>query len=73
MRLVLAKSTVDRLSQAGAAPSAQLAISHLAERIGGLGGIIVLDRQGGIGHAFNTPRLAFAYMHHGLAGPVLGI
>jgi beta-aspartyl-peptidase (threonine type) len=73
MRLVLAKTAVERLAQGEAMSAAQWAIDLLAHRIGGLGGIILLDRSGRVGHAFNTPRMAFAYLREGLGSPVLGI
>jgi beta-aspartyl-peptidase (threonine type) len=78
MRLVLAKATVDRMARpslrtAGRADrAARWAVDHLA-RIDGLGGVILLDHQGNVGCAFNTPRMAYAYMREGLEAPVFGI
>jgi beta-aspartyl-peptidase (threonine type) len=62
MKLVLAKWTADRIA-AGNLPewSAQEAIDYLEERLNGHGGIIVLNREGHIGIAHNTPRMAWAY------------
>jgi L-asparaginase / beta-aspartyl-peptidase len=62
MKLVLAKWTADRIS-AGNLPewSAQEAINYLEQRLNGHGGIIVLNRDGHIGIAHNTPRMAWAY------------
>jgi beta-aspartyl-peptidase (threonine type) len=62
MKLVLAKWTADRI-QAGNMPewSAQEAMNYLKQRLNGHGGIIVLDPQGHIGIAHNTPRMAWAY------------
>jgi L-asparaginase / beta-aspartyl-peptidase len=62
MKLVLAKWTADRIA-AGNLPewSAQEAIDYLEERLHGHGGIIVLNRDGHIGIAHNTPRMAWAY------------
>jgi L-asparaginase / beta-aspartyl-peptidase len=62
MKLVLAKWTADRIA-AGNLPewSAQEAINYLEQRVNGHGGIIVLNREGHIGIAHNTPRMAFAY------------
>jgi beta-aspartyl-peptidase (threonine type) len=73
MRVVLAKTAVDRLGQTAAPDAATWAIAHLQQKVGGLGGIIVLDREGRIGLAYNTPRMAHAYMHRGLASPVVGV
>src|SRR5580765_5462816 len=61
MKLVLAKWTADRIA-AGNLPewSAQEAMNYLKQRVNGHGGIIVLDAQGRIGIAHNTPRMAWA-------------
>jgi beta-aspartyl-peptidase (threonine type) len=72
MRTVLAKATVDRLADVGAMGAARWAVDHLAQRIDGLGGIIVLDRQGQVGYAYNTPRMAYAHMHPEFAEPACG-
>jgi len=62
MKLVLAKWTADRI-QAGNLPewSAQEAMNYLQQRLNGHGGIIVLNPEGHIGIAHNTPRMAWAY------------
>jgi L-asparaginase / beta-aspartyl-peptidase len=71
MKLVLAKWTADRI-QAGNLPewSAQEAMNYLKQRLNGHGGIIVLNPQGHIGIAHNTPRMAWAYktLHEEEAG-----
>jgi len=60
MKLVLGKWAVDRVA-AGVSPeqAAQAAIDYLYSRLGGHGGIILLDREGRIGLAHNTPRMAW--------------
>ncbi len=73
MRLVLAKTAADRLGGTDAAEVATWAIDYLQEKVGDLGGAIVLDREGRVGHAHNTPRMAFSYTRDGLASPVVGI
>jgi beta-aspartyl-peptidase (threonine type) len=62
MKLVLAKWTADRIS-AGNLPewAAQEAMNYLKQRLHGHGGIIVLNPQGHIGIAHNTPRMAWAF------------
>ena len=62
MKLVLAKWTADRI-QAGNLPewSAMEAMNYLKQRLNGHGGIIVLNPEGHIGIAHNTPRMAWAY------------
>lgn len=60
MKLVLGKWAADRVA-AGTPPelAAQAAIDYLYARLGGHGGIILIDRQGRIGLAHNTPRMAW--------------
>jgi len=60
MKLVLGKWAVDRVAT-GLPPeaAAQAAIEYLYARLGGHGGIILLDRNGRIGLAHNTPRMAW--------------
>jgi len=62
MKLVLAKWTADRIA-AGNQPewAAKEAVNYLEQRLNGHGGIIVLNSQGHIGIAHNTPRMAWAY------------
>jgi L-asparaginase / beta-aspartyl-peptidase len=62
MKLVLAKWTADRIA-AGNLPewSAQEAMNYLKQRVNGHGGIIVLNPEGHVGIAHNTPRMAWAY------------
>ncbi len=61
MKLVLGKWAADQV-EAGASPQAAAAqaIARLETRLGGLGGLIVLDRQGRAGLAHNTPGMAWA-------------
>ena len=60
MKLVLGKWASDRVG-AGVAPAqaAADAIAHLKNRLGGHGGIILLDSRGRFGIAHNTPRMAW--------------
>jgi len=62
MKLVLAKRAADRVRE-GRTPEAACAeaISYLKSRLNGHGGMILLDTQGRIGIAHNTPRMAWAY------------
>jgi beta-aspartyl-peptidase (threonine type) len=60
MRLVLGKWVVDRVAD-GLSPqaAAEAAIERLGSRLGGRGGLILLDRDGRSGVSFNTPRMAW--------------
>jgi L-asparaginase / beta-aspartyl-peptidase len=78
MKIVMAKAAADFLGRAdspatpgtprGTDPSdfamgaASAAVDLLASRTGGTGGLILLDRRGLPGFAFNTPRMARGYV-----------
>jgi L-asparaginase / beta-aspartyl-peptidase len=61
MKLVLAKWAADRVAS-GNLPQwvAAEAMNYLKDRVNGHGGIILLDTQGRVGMAHNTPRMAWA-------------
>ncbi len=62
-RVVLSKHAVDALANnIDPNDAARAAIEHLARRVGGTAGIILADRVGRIGFAFNTARMARAYI-----------
>jgi len=63
MKIVMAKAAVDFL-RAGktAQEAAEACVRLLAERAHGTGGLILLDRTGQPGFAFNTTRMAFGYV-----------
>ena len=72
IRVVMAKSTVDLLDGSRAPmAAAEEAIAMLERRVHGMGGVILLDRAGGVGWAFNTPRMARGYIHDGMEEPVV--
>jgi beta-aspartyl-peptidase (threonine type) len=62
MKLVLAKWAADRVAS-GATPeqTAREAMQYLKSRLNGHGGMIVLDAQGRIGMAHNTPKMAVGF------------
>jgi L-asparaginase / beta-aspartyl-peptidase len=66
MKLVFAKHATDRVG-IGLSPEqvAPESIAYLEKRLGGRSGIILLDRQGRVGIAHNTPRMAWALMREG--------
>ena len=62
MRIVMAKSTTDMLAAGKPAQeAAQAAVELLARRGKGTGGLILLDRAGRPGFAFNTPHMAYGF------------
>jgi len=64
MRVVMAKTATDFLRPASSTPTraAQAAVQLLANRGKGTGGLILLDKNGNPGFAFNTPRMAYGYV-----------
>src|SRR6266403_4075512 len=63
MKVVLAKSAVDLLrSRATAMHAAQETIALFSKRTQATAGLILLDRDGNPGFAFNTPRMAYGYV-----------
>ena len=72
MRIVTSKTAVDFMSAGQTAQqAADQAIARLWGRVRGYGGVILIDREGRVGFAHNTPNLAHAYIvggHHVVAG-----
>lgn len=71
MKIVMAKTAIDLLQPPldvlpmEALSSQQVAdacIRLLATRAKGTGGVIIIDRDGRPGVAFNTPRMAYGYV-----------
>ncbi len=58
LRTVLAKTAVDALARRRAPIAASAIAVRALERVHGRGGVIVVDRLGRAGVAFNTPRMA---------------
>jgi len=74
MRTLLAKRAVDLLADGRSAQeAATAAIDFLARRVGGDGGIILVDRSGKVGYAHNTPNLAYAFICEGMSEPQAGV
>ena len=73
IRVVMAKSVVDLIGmhKGDAEKAVQEGLKILVRKVGGYGGIIALNAQGEVGIAYNTPRMARAYMQAGLAEPVI--
>lgn len=66
MKVVFSKMVCDLVGQGMTAQQAAAAgVRRLAERVGGLGGAIVIDSAGRVGLAYNTPRMAHAYIVDG--------
>ncbi len=74
VRLLLAKRAADFVARgATAREAAEAAIAVLGEKATGRGGLIVVDRLGNLGFAWNSRNMSHAYMTEGLEEPVAGI
>ncbi len=74
IRLLLARRALDSLAGGlSAQAAASRAIRLLAERTGGYGGLILLDAQGRVGYARNTPSMAHAFILEGMHAPFAGV
>jgi L-asparaginase / beta-aspartyl-peptidase len=75
IRVVLAKTVIDLMRSKGGDPeaAAKEAIALLKKRTGGLGGLVVLSAAGGVGIAFNTPRMSRAYITSSTKGPIAAV
>lgn len=74
IRLLLAKRVADFLSAGlSAQGAATAAIRLLGERTTGEGGLIVLDSDGRVGYARNSPTMAHAFMSDGMLASFAGI
>jgi L-asparaginase / beta-aspartyl-peptidase len=65
MKIVMAKTATDLLrdpQNADAMTAARQTVNTLASRTHATGGLILLDREGNPGWAFNTPRMAYGYV-----------
>jgi beta-aspartyl-peptidase (threonine type) len=73
IRVVMAKSIIDRMSLNGGDPeqAAQEGIKTLARNVDGMGGVIALSPEGKIGIAFNTRRMARGSMSSAMKTPVV--
>jgi L-asparaginase / beta-aspartyl-peptidase len=70
MQVALAKTVIELLGAGlSADEAAQSAIDTLDERVGGQGGCIVVDRQGRVGWAHNSPQMACAFRTVEMAAP----
>ncbi|HEY6192936.1 MAG TPA: isoaspartyl peptidase/L-asparaginase [Bacteroidota bacterium] len=71
IKVVMAKSVIDIMEANGgnAQAAADRGIELLKRKVDGDGGVIVLNARGEYGVAFNTPRMARAYMTSGMRVP----
>ncbi len=75
IKVVMAKTVIDILELNGGDPqaAAESGIEILRRKVDGNGGVIVLNRFGKPGVAFNTPKMARAYMNIEMRDPFVGV
>lgn len=73
-RLLIAKRAADFAARgATAREAAEAAITILGTRASGTGGLIVVDRLGNVGFAWNSTNMARAYLYGDMQEPIVGI
>jgi len=73
-RLLIAKRAADFVAHGESArDAAATAIAFLGAKATGTGGLIMIDRKGNIGYAWNSQHMKHAYMTEGMEGPISGI
>jgi len=74
-RVVMAKTVIDLMERNGGDPESAVheGIRILERKVDGLGGIITLNTKGGVGIAYNTPRMARGFMNSKLKTPVVTV
>lgn len=75
IKVVMAKTVIDILDMNGGDPqaAAESGIEILRRKVDGNGGVIGLNRFGKPGVAFNTPRMARAYINSEMGDPFVGV
>lgn len=74
MRITMAKHAVDLMSGGkSAAVAAGDAVKLLSGRLRGVGGIILLDRDGNVGHSHSTRYMACAYLTGDMTEPEVSL
>jgi beta-aspartyl-peptidase (threonine type) len=73
IRVQLARSAADLCAKLQAPAAAEAAVRMLGDSVSGKGGLILIDPQGRVGYAYNTPQMARAFMLEGMSLPEVGI
>ena len=74
IRLLIAKRAADFVARGESArEAAEAAIAVLGAKAEGVGGLIVVDRIGNIGFAWNSQTMAYAYIAEGMEEPITGV
>jgi L-asparaginase / beta-aspartyl-peptidase len=74
IRLLIARRAGEFVTRGQTArEAAEAAIALLGAKATGTGGLIVVDRKGNLGFAWNSQNMTYAYMAEGVQEPVAGI
>ncbi|MBI5021521.1 MAG: isoaspartyl peptidase/L-asparaginase [Ignavibacteriales bacterium] len=75
IKVVMAKTVIDLMEINGgdAQDAAEKGIEILHRKADGFGGVIALNKNGGFGISFNTPRMARAYMNTDMNKPFIAV
>ncbi len=75
IKVVMAKTVIDLMdfNKGNPQSAAEKGIQILSEKADGFGGVIVLNKNGEFGIAFNTPRMARAYINSNMSKPFIEV
>ena len=75
IKVVMAKTVIDLMEVSGGQPqiAAERGIEFLHKKVDGYGGVIVLNNRGNFGVAYNTPRMARAYINADMGDPFVAV
>jgi beta-aspartyl-peptidase (threonine type) len=74
IRLLIAKRAADFVARGQTArEAAESAIALLGAKATGTGGLIIIDRKGNLGFAWNSQNMKHAYITEGMSEPIAGI
>jgi L-asparaginase / beta-aspartyl-peptidase len=75
IKVVMAKQVLDLMERNGHDPEAAArdGVALLKKKVAGYGGVIALSPDGKTGCAFNTPRMARAYLTSSMKSPIIAV
>ena len=74
IRLLIAKRAADCVANGmNARAASEATIALLSAKAEGQGGLIIVDRLGNVGFAWNTEHMTYAYMNEAMSEPIAGV
>lgn len=74
IRLLIAARAADFVARGNSAhDAAEATIAVLTAKASRTGGLIIVDRLGNVGFAWNSPNMVYAYMLEGMEEPITGV